>query len=72
VLHGNRLIKRRSPQGVWVEYFWNPLDVIAGSILDIEDDDLYQLAVAIAELYGMERWDEFCALSKKHGACRIK
>jgi len=64
--------KNGYPQGVWVEYLWNPLDVIAGSTLDIEDDDPYQLAVAIAELYRMERWDEFCELSKKYGTCRTK
>lgn len=54
------------PIGVWLEYLWNPLDVFAGSILHIEDDDPYQLAIAIADLYRMKRWEEFCELSKKY------
>lgn len=52
------------PTGVWLEYLWNPLDVFVGSLLDIEDDDPYQLAIAIADLYRKERWGEFCELSK--------
>jgi len=53
------------PTGVWLEYLWNPLDVFVGSLLDIEDDDPYQLAIGIAEEYLSHRWEEFCDLSKK-------
>ena len=54
------------PTGVWLEYLWNPLDVFVGSILDIADDDPYQLAIAISDLYRMTRWKEFCELSKMY------
>ena len=54
------------PIGVWLEYLWNPLGVFARFLLDIEDDDPYQLAIAIADLYRKERWGEFCELSKMY------
>ena len=43
----------------------NPLDVMVGTKLDIEDDDPYQLAIAIADYYRIYRWEEFCEFSKK-------
>lgn len=54
------------PSGIWLEYLWNPLDVFVGSILDIADDDPYQLAIAISDLYRKTRWNEFCELSKMY------
>lgn len=58
--------KNKYPIGVWLEYLWNPLDVFVGSLLDIADDDPYQLAIAIADLYRVRRWEEFCELSEKY------
>lgn len=55
-----------TPIGVWVEYFVNPLDAIAGSKLTIEDDNPYQLAIALADCYRRRNWKEFCELSKKY------
>ena len=58
--------------GVWLEYWWNPLDVMVGTKLDIEDDDPYQLAIAIADYYRIYRWEEFCEFSKKNKTCCTK
>ncbi len=55
-----------TPNGVWVEYFVNPLETIAGSQLTIEDDNPYQLAIALADYYRRKNWKEFCELSKKY------
>lgn len=60
------------PSGVWVEYFWNPLEVIAQSMLSIEDDDAYQVAIALADYYRKYYWKEFCELSKKYLSCTAK
>lgn len=64
--------KNGYPSCVWVEYFWNPLEVIAQSRLSIEDDDAYQVAIALADYYRMYYWNEFCELSKKYLTCCIK
>ena len=58
--------------GVWLEYWWNPLEVMAGTKLDIQDDDPYQLAIAIADYYRIYRWEEFCEFSKKDKTCCTK
>lgn len=63
-LYGNN--KKGYPIGVWLEYWWNPLEVMVGTKLDIEDDDPYQLAIAIADYYRKHRWEEFCELSIKY------
>ena len=60
------------PTGIWLEYWWNPLDVMVGTKLDIEDDDPYQLAIAIADYYRIYRWEEFCEFSKKDKTCCTK
>ena len=70
-LYGNNK-KNGYPTGVWLEYWWNPLDVMAGTKLDIEDDDPYQLAIAIANYYRIHLWDELCELYKKHQTCCMK
>lgn len=54
------------PVGIWVEYFWNPLEVVAGSKFGIEDDDCNQVAIAMADYYLRHRYDEFIELSKKY------
>lgn len=54
------------PTGIWVEYIWNPLEVVAGSKFGIEDDDCYQVAIATADYYLRHRYDEFIELSKKY------
>ena len=41
------------------------MEAIAGSKLTIEDDNLYQLAIALADNYRCGNWKEFCELSKK-------
>lgn len=61
-LYGNNRIGY--PTGIWLEYLWNPLDVIAASKLDIEDDDPYQVAIAIAEKYRLTRMEEFLNFQK--------
>ena len=58
--------------GVWLEYWWNPLEVMVGTKLDIQDDDPYQLAIAIADYYRIYRWEEFCEFSKKDKTCCTK
>ena len=60
------------PTKIWLEYWWNPLEVIVGTKLDIEDDDPYQVAIAIAEYYRIHRWEEFCELYKKYQTCCTK
>lgn len=69
-LYGNN--KNGYSTGVWLEYWWNPLDVMVGTKLDIEDDDPYQLAIAIADYYRIYRWEEFCKFSKKDKTCCTK
>lgn len=69
-LYGNN--KKGYPTGVWLEYWWNPLEVMVGTKLDIEDDDPYQLAIAIADYYRKHHWCEFCELSKKFSTCCTK
>lgn len=54
------------PTGIWFEYFWNPLEVVAGSKFGLEDDDCYQVAIATAEYYRIHRYDEFIELSNKY------
>lgn len=54
------------PTGIWFEYFWNPLEVVAGSKLGLEDDDCYQVAIATADYYLRHRYDEFIELSNKY------
>lgn len=54
------------PTVIWFEYFWNPLEVVAGSKFGIEDDDCYQVAIATADYYLRHRYDEFIELSKKY------
>ena len=54
------------PTGIWFEYFWNPLEVVAGSKFGLEDDDFYQVAIATAEYYRIHRYDEFIELSNKY------
>lgn len=58
--------KKGFPTGIWFEYFWNPLEVVAGSKFGIEDDDCYQVAIATAEYYRIHRYDEFIKLSNKY------
>lgn len=60
------------PTGIWLEYWWNPLEVMVGTKLDIEDDDPYLLAIAIAEYYRIHRWEEFCEHSKEYQNWRTK
>lgn len=55
-----------TPTGVWVEYFVNPLEAIAGSELTIEDDNPYQLAIALADYYRRKNWKECCEFSGKY------
>lgn len=55
-----------TPIGVWVEYFVNPLEAIAGSKLTIEDDNPYQLAIALADYYRRKNWKECCEFSGKY------
>lgn len=69
-LYGNN--KKVYPVGIWLEYWWTPLDVMVGTKLDIEEDDPFQLAIAIAEYYRTHRWEEFCELSKKYPTSRTK
>lgn len=59
------------PIGIWFEYFWNPLEVVAGSKFGIEDDDCYQVAIATADYFLRHRYDEFIELSKKNITCSI-
>ena len=58
--------KNSYPTGIWFEYFWNPLEVVAGSKFGLEDDDCYQVAIATAEYYRLHRFDEFVDLSNKY------
>lgn len=58
--------KKGFPTGIWFEYFWNPLEVVAGSKFGLEDDDCYQVAIATAEYYRIHRYDEFIELSNKY------
>ena len=60
-----------SPIGVWVEYFVNPLEAIAGSKLTIEDDNPYQLAIALADNYRRGNWKEFVYF-QKNTTCSTK
>ncbi|MBD5222724.1 MAG: hypothetical protein HDS71_09865 [Bacteroidales bacterium] len=60
------------PTGVWLEYWCNPLEVMAGTKLDIQDDNPYLLAIAIADYYRKHRWEEFCEFSKKDKTCCMK
>lgn len=63
-LYGNN--KYGYPIGIWFEYFWNPLEVVAGSKFGIEDDDCYQVAIATADYCLRHRYDEFIELSRKY------
>lgn len=58
--------KNGYPTGIWFEYFWNPLEVVAGSKFGLEDDDCYQVAIATAEYYRLHRFDEYIELSNKY------
>ena len=58
--------KNGYPMGIWFEYFWNPLEVVAGSKFGLEDDDCYQVAIATAEYYRLHRFEEFVDLSNKY------
>ena len=63
--------KNGYPTLIWIEYLWNPLDVIAGTKLDIEeDDDACQVAIAFAERIRCERYEEVCAFYKKQKMTR--
>lgn len=57
--------KNGYPTQIWIEYLWNPLDVVAGTKLDIEDDDAYQVAIAFAEYIRCKRYEEVCVLYQK-------
>ena len=58
--------KKGFPTGIWFEYFWNPLEVVAGSKFGLEEDDCYQVAIATAEYYRIHRYDEFIEHSNKY------
>ncbi|MDE6216720.1 hypothetical protein [Bacteroides sp.] len=58
--------KKGFPTGIWFEYFWNPLEVVAGSKFGLEDDDCYEVAIATAEYYRLYRFEEFIDLSNKY------
>ena len=60
-----------TPTGVWVEYFVNPLEAIAGSELTIEDDNPYQLAIALADNYRRGNQKEFMNF-QKNTTCSTK
>ena len=63
---------KRIYTGIWFEYFWNPLEVVAGSKFGLEDDDCYQVAIATANYYRTHRWKEFCELYEKYCTCCTK
>ncbi|MDE5761678.1 MAG: hypothetical protein K2I11_12270, partial [Bacteroides sp.] len=58
--------KKGFPTGIWFEYFWNPLEVVAGSKFGLEDDDCYEVAIATAEYYRLYRFEELIDLSNKY------
>ncbi|WP_285822150.1 hypothetical protein [Xylanibacter rodentium] len=58
--------KNGYPRGIRFECFWNPFDVVTGFKSGLEDDDCYQVAIAIADYYLLHRFDEFIEPSNKY------
>lgn len=60
------------PERIWIEYWSYPLDVMMGMKICLEEDDPYEVAMAIADYYRQHRWVEFCELTQKNQRCIVK